>query len=183
MKKKLLCATILIAILASCKGNSSSKTVSDQTPMRYGREGVGIELKEGGYYRINSMKMGDGLLRLSGKFIVNREASDFCAYMIIGTDTILTFNLVYDLKKDWSLNLDGFMEFSFILPDGIYDIIRANRDHIIPKVIYTDFGLGPAESPFFLTGWISDDIAEKYSFYQLLYGGHCVGDLDCVLCD
>ena len=183
MKKKLLCATILIAILASCKGNSGSKTVSDQTPMRYGREGVGIELKEEGYYRINSMKMGDGLLRLSGKFIVNREASDFCAYMIIGTDTILTFNLVYDLKKDWSLNLDGFMEFSFILPDGIYDIIRANRDHAIPKVIYTDFGLGPAESPFFLTGWISDDIVEKYSFYQLLYGDHCVGDLDCVLCD
>ncbi len=195
-KKSLLSLAPFLALLCAC-GNSSAASESsfssekDETDGRDGCHGVligdmgkTIYLKEGGSYTIKSMEIGNGVLKLSGDFDVDREADDFAAYMQFGSIhyaiETLTFELSSKLEKGWSMDLHGEMEFSFTLPDDIRDFIREKTSLYIHGEIYTDFGLGSkADSSGYSYRDETGQIAHPDAvFYAPLGSLYFVGDLE-----
>lgn len=88
-KKSFLSLAPFLALLCACGKSSAASESSfssekDETDGRGGCIGaiIGdmdrtIYLKEGGSYTIKSLEIGNGILKLSGDFDVNRETDDF----------------------------------------------------------------------------------------------------------
>lgn len=179
--KKTFCLIVLASLSFSCGDNSiPSSSHRDETPVPYGQVGKDIGFKNGGNCCIKTMEIGDGLLKLSGYFDVNREASSFCAYMQLGPNVKLSFELASPIKNDWSVGLYGKKEFSFVLPDNIYDIIHKNKTDSRIDVVYTDFGLGPGTHSSDELGFLDEEIGTEFPFLQYLSPSFFVGDLKSV---
>lgn len=180
--KKTFCLIVLASLSFSCGDNSMpSSSHRDETPVPYGRVGNDIEFKNGGNCCIKTMEIGNGLVKLSGYFDVNREASSFCAYMQLGPNIKLSLELASPIENDWSVDLYGKQEFSFVLPDNIYDIICKNKTNPKTDVVYTDFGLGPGARLPGDCEFFGEEMAMEFPFYQYLDPSYFVGDLESVL--
>lgn len=180
--KKTFCLIVLASLFFSCGDNSiPSSSQRDETPVPYGAVGKDIGFKNGGNCCIDTMEMGNGLLKLSGYFDVNREASSFCAYMQLGPNVKLSLELASPIENDWSVGLYGKQEFSFVLPDNIYDIIDKNKTNPKTDVVYTDFGLGPGTYSYDELGFLDKEIGMEFPFLQYLSPSYFVGDLESVL--
>lgn len=179
--KKVLSMLCMTSFLFSCGDNSiPSSSRRDETPYRYGAVGKDIYFKDGGYCCIKTMEIGNGLLKLSGYFDANREASSFCVYMQLGPNVKLNFELASPIRNDWSIDLHGEKEFSFVLPDNIYDIIDKNKTGCRTDAVYTDFGLGLGTHSYDELGFLDEEIGTEFPFFEYLNSTYFVGDLESV---
>lgn len=179
-KRKMIVVAAFIALLCGCKNQNQAPeslqketTQQDQKPMKIGSIGYSVELKNGGSYSITIMTLGDGFLKLSGNFDVDREAEAFAAYLgFFDDEYTLTFELSTKLEKDWSKNLHGKMEFAFALPNNFVDYFYNKEVVGGYHAVYTDFGLGPSKY------WIEGKcpISER-AFFEPLATKYFIGDL------
>lgn len=179
-KRKIIVASAFIALLYGCTNQNqpleslqTETTQQDQMPMKIGCIGYSVQLKNGGSYSITTMTLGDGFLKLSGDFDVDREAATFAAYLTFSdAEYTLTFNLSTKLEKDWSKNLHGKMEFAFTLPNNFADYFTDDVVSHGCHIVHTDFGLGPSKYWIESTGNIFEN-----AFYEPLATMYFIGDL------